>query len=779
MPHLSLALFGRFDVMLDGRPLTHSRTDKTLALLAYLAVEADRPHRRETLAALLWPDAAATAAHHNLSQSLLTLRKLLHDKTATPPFLLSTWKSVRFNPEADYTLDVTTLQHGVDRCLGVVPKPLDPARARALAEALKCYQGEFLCTPLQVDSLAFEDWLLHKQTQLHLLALDGLEDLVQYHARRGEYGLAAGYARRIISLEPLREAAHRKLMEVLALDGRGPEALAQYATCRDLLAREFNIAPAAETTALYEAIRAAGSAEPPWTAAAHPAPEHGRRGGNTLPLFVGRASELTRLAGALAPALAGEAQVVFVTGDAGSGKTALLEAFAHGAMAAHPDLLVVSGSGNAYTGLGDPYWPFVEMLRQLREATGTRAEPPDPAARRLAAARPILAPIMADAGPDLDLLLSGMAPAGVMPHGLCDRIARLLQAVAAQRPLLILLDDLQWADRESLNLLLHLGSRLTGQRLLIAGALRPDVLDGCYSPLDALREQDAGELHPLTVLVNELQRRLGATRIDLAQADGRAFVEALLEHEPNRLGTGFRETLYRQTEGHALLTVELLRGMHTRGELARDAQGYWIAGPDLEWGALPPRVEAVIAERIGGLPPAWRALLTVAAVEGDEFTLQVAARVQNMIETEVVGRLSGPLSRQHALVIPLGFGQAGRNPVSRYRFRHALFRGYLYSRLDPVERARLHLAVGDALEALYAERAHDIGTALARHFELGGHPDRAVPYLPEAGRRATQTAATEEAPRLHAHGLDLDPEAYRREFPDDASATVPHDNTPA
>lgn len=771
MPHLAMSLLGQFEVTLDGQPVTRFGTDKTRALLAYLITEADRTHRRSMLAGLLWPDVPEAAARHNLSQALLLLRQALGDKAsslrAKQPFLLATRQTLRFNPDSDHTFDVAAFQAQVSKCVDYPPDQLDPADAQGLAHAVDCYRGQFLSTPLRVDSPAFEEWQLLKQTQLHLLALDGLDYLGQYYELRGEFGLVANYARRQIELDPLREMAHRRLMNALMRDNRRPEALAHYATFQALLADELGIAPAPETTALYEEIRVARSGavgERPQRSGEKPRRQTLEPGPlGPPPPFVGRVRELARLKESLASTVAGQGQVVFVTGAAGSGKTALLVAFAQRALAAHADLLVVNGSGNAYTGLGDPYWPFIEMLRQLYGTAVGGSMLSRRQAQRLETIRSVIAPLLATCSPDLERLLAGgkavAGRANLEQSGLFDQITRAMQTVAKQHPLVLLIDDMQWADRASLNLLFHLGHRLSGQRLLIVGAFRPDVFHQGYAPSDYLHEQHEEQSHPLAAIIYELQRRQGNIQIDLAQTAGREFIDALMDSEPNHLDAEFWETLYEHTGGNALFTTELLRGMQERGDLVRDAQGYWVEGDWIAWDALPARVEGVIAARIGQLLPEWQSLLTVASVEGAEFTAQVLAHVQGVPEAEVSRRLSGALSRHYHLVVPVGVQIGGMSTgltrLACYRFRHLLFQKYLYDRLDPVEQAQLHLAVGRALEMLYAERAVQLSLPLARHFELGGDLDKAVAYLLQAGRRAAHLAATEEALRLLTRGLAL------------------------
>ncbi|NIO71701.1 MAG: hypothetical protein GTN71_22395, partial [Anaerolineae bacterium] len=218
------------------------------------------------------------------------------------------------------------------------------------------------------------------------------------------------------------------------------------------------------------------------------------------------------------------------------------------------------------------------------------------------------------------------------------------------------------------------------------------------------------------------------------------------------------EMLYRQTRGHPLFTVELLRGMQERGDLVQDREGRWVEGPALDWETLPPRVEAVIAERIGRLAQPLQGALRAASVEGETFTAEVVARVRAADEREMVEHLSGELDRRHRLVRAQGIQRMDDQRLSHYRFRHILFQKYLYSNLDQVERAHLHEAVGDTLEALYEEHTEamvEIAGQLAWHFQEAGMVAKAIGYLRQAGDRAVRLSANEEAIAHFTQGLAL------------------------
>ncbi|MFN8490910.1 MAG: AAA family ATPase [Caldilineaceae bacterium] len=507
-------------------------------------------------------------------------------------------------------------------------------------------------------------------------------------------------------------------------------------------------------------------------------------------LFVAREQELAHLHRLLALTYAGQGRVAFVTGEAGSGKSMLVQEFARRAQHEHPGLVVATGSGQAFAGIGDPYLPFRELLALLtgdveaRWAAGalSRAHAATLWSLLPQAAQVLLAesPSLIDTFiPGAALLQRAHAVAGTeapwvkqlatlvrtqaTPHAprlqqqdLFAQTTRFCLGLARRQPLLLLLDDLQWADAGSIHLLFHLGRHLVGSRILLLGLYRPaDVALGRPAFAHDPAAPQENERHPLLPVVAELQRTFGEAAIDLQQADGRALIQALLTHMPYRLPPTFPTTLYHHTEGHALFTVELLRALQTRGDLVQDAQGVWVEGPTLNWETLPAQVEGMIGERIGRLPPPLQTLLTVAAVEGESFTAEVIATVQGSRETQVINQLSNLLDKQHGLVRVQEVQHLPAGRLSHYRFRHHLFQKYLYQRLDDAERATLHEAVGRALVQRYSEESAAIAPQLARHFELAGQTEMALTYLRQAGDTAARLFANNEAADYYRRALAL------------------------
>jgi predicted ATPase/DNA-binding SARP family transcriptional activator/Tfp pilus assembly protein PilF len=314
MTRLSLSLLGPFRIILDNAPVTDFATDKVRALLAYLAVEANHPHRRDVLAGLLWPDQPQRRARHNLRQALSNLRQALGDQeNDREPFLLVTRQTVQFNPDSDHWLDVAAFTALSAAC--------KKHRHRRLGNCVRCirrmtqmadlYGGSLLEQFFLSDSGTFEEWATLQREWLNREVMEALHHLTNYHERRGDYVQAREYAHRQVQLEPWREEAHRQLMRLLALDGQRSAALAQYQTCRRTLAEELDVEPTTETKTLAEQIRAEDelrSKPPPHHLPTSPAP------------FVGRTEELAELADLLADP---NCRLVTLIGPGGIGKTRL------------------------------------------------------------------------------------------------------------------------------------------------------------------------------------------------------------------------------------------------------------------------------------------------------------------------------------------------------------------------------------------------------------------------------------------------------------------------
>jgi DNA-binding SARP family transcriptional activator len=768
VPRWSLRLLGPFALERDGVPLTGFRSDKVRALLAYLASEPNRPWSRSTLADLLWPDRSEPVARANLRNALSNLRRILDDTHAMPPYLELSLAEVRVNAAADPWVDVADLRHLLETVMGDGPDADDPRTVDRLEQALALIRGDFL-EGLSLDSGPFDAWAATMREHWRGAAVRTTRALALAYTRRGEPVAAEAATRRWLALEPWDESGHRHLMQLLARQGQRTAAWAQYDACRRVLADELGTEPAPETTRLAAAIQARGLDEGP-VAAVDAWPGLELPATTDPPFFVARAPELAALDAAWRRVDTDGAGTTFVVGEAGSGKTALLAEFARRAQDQDPALLTLWGHGSSFTGQGDPFEPFVHVARML--CGEAEAPPPARGAHRAEQARrtwrrlPDTIEALLDHGPDLlgrfvampSLRRFARRHAGVaeehlrrldaltrrapgplpsragVPTALFEQFTAVLRHLAQRQRMLVLLDDLQWIDPGSAELLFHLARGLGTARVLIVGAYRAEQV-----------ASDDGALRPLATAVSELLSTRQAELVDLADAADGAFVEAVLDSEPNDLGPAFRSRLAAHTGGHALFTIELLRGMQVRGDLRRDHRGRWVEGPGLRWDELPARVGAAIAARIGNLSAACVEALEVASIEGEEFTGEVVAAVTGRPLPETCDLLSREAGRRQRLVVAHVVRPVAEGGLGIYRFRHGLFPSYLRRRLDEVERARLHGRVARELERLYRRDLHhfpQVHHVLARHFDAAGMAQEAV---------AQYAAAAAHARRLSAH----------------------------
>jgi predicted ATPase/DNA-binding SARP family transcriptional activator len=322
MERLSVALFGPPQVIRAGRPLAGFESNKVWALLAYLIVEADRPHQRDALAGLLWPDQPDPVARHNLRQALANLRQVIGDARATLPYLLITRATIQFNAASEYDLDVSTLVTYLDAGARHAHQQPESCAicARRRRQAVALYRGSFLDQFFVHDSVTFYEWICLKREYFQQRVLDALELLVGYYQRRGEYADATSMARRMLEIDPLREAAQRDLMLLLAVSGQRSAALAQYERCRRVLQEELGIGPEAETIALYQRISDGTLSARDLPALPAPVLQLPR----DLPMpsaqLIGRAAALAMLVARLRQ---GSPRLLTLTGPPGIGKTRL------------------------------------------------------------------------------------------------------------------------------------------------------------------------------------------------------------------------------------------------------------------------------------------------------------------------------------------------------------------------------------------------------------------------------------------------------------------------
>lgn len=745
MALLQISTLGPLQITHNHAPVSGFLSDKVRALLVYLAAEQSRPLRRETLANLMWPNQPNSKARANLRRALANLRQVIRDDEGS--FLQITRQTLQFNSNSDAQIDAVQFV----QLLAGEPTLVQMETAVALVN------GRFLDGFSINDSLLFEEWALLKREEIQRQLLRTLHLLTTHYENHHQPETAVRYAWQMVQTEPWYELGQRQLLHLLAQIGQRATALSQYEQFQAELQTELGVPPEPATCRLYEQIRDTlqppiANDQPPFLAEPHAV--------ESVP-FVARESELTRLHDFLATAVSHQAQFAFITGEAGSGKTSLLHTFARQAQRQHPRLIPLFGSSPAHVGPGNPYYPIRALLAHAlgnleplwRDGSLSRSQ-----ASRLWSLRHTALDLLQKIAPDClatlvdatllpdDLAETVVSPLAPPQEILFEQIIHFLQQFSQHGPLLLLIDDLQWADSGTLDLLFQLRHTLTGYPILLLGAYRPETL---FNP--------SGQ-HPLAQLAHELTHDFGPIELALNQANGRQFIDAWLDREPNQLDETFRQTLFSRTRGHALFTVELVNNLQNRGDLVQDGSGRWQASQNVRWEQLPAKTEAIIAQRVGCLPAALRQLLGIASIQGETFAAEIVAQVSQQPLDNIIRTFSADLSRHHKLIQPLGRQPTESQMLSRYRFRHNLFQQYVYGRLDPIERAHLHQRTGETMVRLFetaVSHPSPLSTELATHFEVAQLIPQAITYRQLAGQHALRLSAHHDAIAHYRRSLTL------------------------
>ena len=698
MTQLKIWLFGPPRIELDGAPVEVD-TRKAIALLAYLSVTG-RPHGRDALAALLWPDLNQDRARAALRRTLSALRKGLGGSG------LAGGRSRVSLEIQDMWLD-TARFHELISAARAHDHPADEVCRRCvsdLGEAAELSRGDFMSGFFLRDSPEFEDWMFFQTEELRRAVGEALERLVTGLIGAGELGPAVDIARRWLQLDPLHEPAHRALMRLYAWKNLRSKALSQYRECVLVLDRELGVPPLEETAALYRAIESGQLESPAPAPTPQPAPEEPDPPASSLieRLLVGRERELGELLQAFAAA-SQQGCFVVVEGEAGVGKSSLVETALGRLREQGAEIL----SARCYPGeQGLAMAPISQLLRAaLNHDRAWAIELPTRSAQEAARLVPELAELRSEATPP---------PPGDEPGGrirLYEGVATALdRACCSDGPGVIFVDDLHWADDASLDFLSFLLHRVRERSLLV---------------LAAWRREEVPPGHRLDLMLSEATLAGSGSSIPL-QRLGRAQTAEIVATVAPEATPDFVNRLYAETDGLPFFVMEYLAALP-----ARDEGEQW---------PLPRGIRDLLQARLAPLSQVARQLLGAAAVIGGSFELDSVRTVSGRSEDEAVGALEEVIGR--GFVVEQGAFDS--DPL--YDFSHDKVRELVYEQISAARRRLLHARAAEEL-AGGARRGTAGGRpgAVARHYQAGGDLAKAAEWYLRAGDEARNLYANAEA----------------------------------
>jgi DNA-binding SARP family transcriptional activator len=693
---LTILVLGPPQILVDSVAVAVPRR-RARALVYYLAVQR-RPVHRERLLALFWPDHDRTAARQLLRTTLHGVRQ------AVGPLIEG---EEDLSISSDVEVDYRTLADAV-----TAPAVDETALARALAR----YRDDLLAGFTLPDAVPFTEWLAAGREHARLLAVRGYTRLARVAGARGDIAAALTALDRALAFDPLQEDLQREAIRLHYLAGDRVGAIRRYEQFRNLLDAELGVPPMRETRDLYDAIVTdrlhadlpGARAEPH----KRPMTSGNGRDATTLP-FIGRKAEMATIA------TIGAGRLALIEGEAGVGKTRL--AFEAAAQhTAQGGLALVAAARELEQGL--PYQPWIGALRDLLAL---------PDWRTLRASLDIAPVWFGEVARLLPELLPGAAPPTQADEArLWEGVARLLIALAQQKPLMLVLDDLHWADASSLALLGYVLRRAGDVSLRVVATVRaadhPAPLRTLLSAL--IRE---GRLERILI------RRLSITETE-------SLARALSPRDAARLAPW----LYRTTEGNPFVIAELVHHARTIGLLTSDGR---LSATLPDEPIVPASVYSLIQERLARLSSAARRVIDTAVAVGRVFSFDVVARAAALSETAALDAINE--LRAARLIEPL--------PDGRFQFDHSLTMEVAYREVgEPCHRA-LHRRVAETLEALNRDRLDEVAGLIAWHFIEGGAPERAAPYALRAGRHAASVAAWTEATAFYEQALVAMPQSQR------------------
>jgi DNA-binding SARP family transcriptional activator len=643
---------------------------RVFSFLAYLIVNRDRRLTRAAVAAALWPDELEEDARSNVRRHLHRLNAEL-PKSGGAPWVSTTNTTVQWNPQADAWIDVVEF--------GRLATSEETAAAAAAL-----YDGDFMAGH-------FDDWIVAERERLLATFLDVAYSLAIRARANRDFVQACEYADRMLALGEWREDALRVKMSSLYELGDRPGALAAYDAFCKQLHDDMGVDAMPETRGLRETILAN------LPLASEPAPSTTVRA--ALPIH-GRSDELERLLASWQVAARRTGTTIFVGGEAGVGKSRLLSEFAQSVELQGGHALV----GHAREGEGAPYQPLVDVVRAAAPYL-VRDELPDVWLSALAPLVPELLRLHPDL-PEIPSIEGGR-------QRLHEAFARVLESLARRRPVAVILEDLHWANVDTLDAFEHLARRAGSSHILLVASYRTE---------------EASSEHPLRGLRRHLQHEHRASVVGLGPLDRAAIEELVAGAAPNADDpSGLADAIYRSSEGNPLFAWQLLQTFLETGTFSSESVA----------------VDQAIAARAARLDPDTRRVLDVASLVGDRFSVEEIAEIGAWDESDVFAAVDS--------LLDLRLFRYASAPGLDLSFAHHLIRDAIAAQVPQHGRPGLHRRIAAVLQ-----RTRDADAGLvAAHHALGGNREAAYAAYLYAARTAHTIFAHGDASEFAARAAEF------------------------
>jgi DNA-binding SARP family transcriptional activator/Tfp pilus assembly protein PilF len=714
LPKIEIRTFGALQVVREGQAVTEGdwHTRQARQLLKILITERPRPVSTDRLIEILWPKSAPNAAATTLRSAINALRNVLEPNRlnrAPSHYIITQNPGYAFHRHPDIWLDVEVFETELDQAHRL---PVGRERRARLEAAIELYTDDYLISD------PYADWAREERDRLRERYFNALMELSELQAAEGAYAAAISACRLILARDEVRENAYQLLMRFQAESGDSASALLTYERCRTILAEELGADPSPLTQELHRRIlngeislaapdllsHVAQTTAPPARdehelagRSRAPLPQAAllpAMGDSLMDIFVGREGELRQLMAALEEIQGGRGQLVILEGEAGIGKTRL--AYALLQRAAKDGYTVISASCQRIE-RKFPFAPLADSIGRYLHSLPQAALESLPAASLGQMAQII--PSLQDLLPDLPLpVADGLSNPDEHRQRLIEGIVAFLAELARMRPLILFLDDLHWADADTLAVLSRLSQRLPDLPMLT---------------LLAYRSGDLPENEALITLLHAFNRVQQDSLLPvprLSQAAVRAYVDQFTDQDVHD-GSELADFLYEATQGNPLFVSEALRDLQERYQ-AMQSQGSteWTEDWFSQYQRVlsmrhNQRIREIIQERIDRLPDCALKVLQLCAVIGRDFSLDLLEAAASEDPLEGVEVL---LERRFLL----------ERADERLDFSHQIVRQAVYVRLNSLQRRRLHRQVANALIELGRARMNPGETAF--HFSHAG-----------------------------------------------------------